>query len=424
MEKNSDSKPKVFFKTFGCRTNLYDTQVMRANLKDFILTEEESQADVIVVNSCTVTNGADAGVRSYVNKMSKSGKKLIFTGCGVQTQGKNLFSQSLIFGGFAHSQKENINDFLLSKSRFFYEDGKDTAHIDQTIVKDFDSKVRAFIKIQEGCNFSCSYCIIPQVRGVARSYEERHIIKQAEILADCGVCEIVLTGTNVGSYGQDKGSNISRLIRKIAKISGIRRIRVGSLEPSQIDDEFLDLLNSSFLEKHIHIALQHTHNRMLEIMNRRNRVESDRKLLEKIASAGYAIGTDYIVGHPGETEEIWQEALENLKALPLTHVHPFIYSQRDGTPSAKLQLDVRGDVARERLHHLNQVIAEKNYAFRLKHKKDVLEVLLDSQKMGYASGLDQFFNKIVIESKDGLQKNQWLEMREYEVKQEGNYAEF
>ncbi len=420
-ENSKCTKTKVFFKTFGCRTNLFDTQVMMANLKDFALTENEMEADVIVVNSCTVTNGADAGVRSYINKINKIGKKVLFTGCGVKTQGKNLFDKSLVFGSFSHSHKEQINDFLLSDSRFFYEDSPKETHIDSTIVKDFSSKVRAFIKIQEGCDFACSYCIIPQVRGVARSYEEKHILEQIRLLASSGICEVVLTGTNVGSYGKDRGSSIAKLILKISKIDGIRRIRVGSLEPSQVDDEFLDLLDSGVLERHLHIALQHSHDKMLEIMNRKNRTKSDRILLERVADRGCAIGTDYIVGHPGENEIIWHEALKNLEALPLTHIHPFIYSRRDGTPSSKMKLDVRGDIAKERLHQINTIIKHKNYNFRLAHQDSTLNVLLDSHKENEISGFDQFFNKVVLNSNQ-LQKNQWLEVSEYEVKKEGNYA--
>ena len=171
-ENLKHTKPKVFFKTFGCRTNLFDTQVMMENLKDFILTEDEMDADVIVVNSCTVTNGADAGVRSYVNKINKIGKKVLFTGCGVKTQGKNLFEKSLVFGTFAHSYKEKINDFLLSNSRFFYEDSPDVTHIDDTIVKDFSSKVRAFIKIQDD-DVDILFRLIQQNKKIAREKIEQ-----------------------------------------------------------------------------------------------------------------------------------------------------------------------------------------------------------------------------------------------------------
>ena len=410
---------KVFFKTFGCRTNLFDTQVMRENLKSFEITENEEEADIIIVNSCTVTNGADAGVRSYVNKVHRSGKRVYFTGCGVKTQGKNLFEKDLVFGGFSHTHKEQIDTFLQQGERFFYQEEGLESHIDKTIVSEFAGKVRAFIKIQEGCDFACSYCIIPSVRGIARSYREGDILRQVGILAQGGVSEVVLTGTNVGSYGKDSGSNIAKLIKEIAKIDGIVRVRVGSLEPSQIDSEFLELLDSDFLEKHLHIALQHTHDSMLAIMNRQNRAESDYRLLEHIASKGFAIGTDFIVAHPGETPQVWQEALENLRTLPLTHIHPFIYSVRDNTPSAKMKLETNGKEAKARLHQVNALIAEKNLAFRQRGQE--LRVLIESQEAGRYSGLDQFFNRIWVESERAL-SGQWLEISEYEVNERGNYA--
>ncbi|CBG39772.1 tRNA (N(6)-L-threonylcarbamoyladenosine(37)-C(2))-methylthiotransferase MtaB [Helicobacter mustelae] len=411
---------KVFFKTFGCRTNLFDTQVMRQNLKDFVVCENEEEADIIVVNSCTVTNGADAGVRSYVNKMNRSGKKIYFTGCGAKTQGKNLFDKNLVFGSFGHTHKEKINDFLLAKGRFFYEERSDASHIDTTLVSEFVGKVRAFIKIQEGCDFACSYCIIPSVRGISRSYPQARVLEQIGILADHGVSEVVLTGTNVGSYGKDFGSNIAKLIHEISKIKGILRIRIGSLEPSQIDEEFLELLEGDFLERHLHIALQHSSDRMLEIMNRHNRVASDRALLEKIADRGFAIGTDFIVGHPGESVQVWEEALENLTQLPLTHIHPFIYSIRDNTPSAKMKNTIRGDVAKERLHIINALVAEKNFSFR--QKMSPLRVLVESGKDGLYSGLDQFFNRISIKSAKDL-KNCWVDVEDYGIEKRGNYAE-
>ena len=410
---------KVFFKTFGCRTNLFDTQVMRENLKSFEITENEEEADIIIVNSCTVTNGADAGVRSYVNKVHRSGKRVYFTGCGIKTQGKNLFEKDLVFGGFSHMHKEQIDTFLQQGERFFYQEEGLESHIDKTIVSEFAGKVRAFIKIQEGCDFACSYCIIPSVRGIARSYREGDILRQVGILAQGGVSEVVLTGTNVGSYGKDSGSNIAKLIKEIAKIDGIVRVRVGSLEPSQIDSEFLELLECDFLEKHLHIALQHTHDSMLAIMNRQNRVESDYRLLEHISSKGFAIGTDFIVAHPGETPQVWQEALENLRTLPLTHIHPFIYSVRDNTPSAKMKLETNGKEAKARLHQVNALIAEKNLAFRQRGQE--LRVLIESQEAGRYSGLDQFFNRIWVESERAL-SGQWLEICEYEVNERGNYA--
>ncbi|MBP9492599.1 MAG: tRNA (N(6)-L-threonylcarbamoyladenosine(37)-C(2))-methylthiotransferase MtaB, partial [Sulfurospirillum sp.] len=154
---------KVFFKTFGCRTNIYDTQVMMANIRDFEITEDEKSADIIVINSCTVTNGADTGVRSYINGASKRGAKVIVAGCGAMSKGESLFAQNKVFGVMGHSEKEHINSLLKNEIPFFQIG--DLTSLDETIVEEYAGKTKAFIKIQEGCNFRCSYCIIPYVRG-------------------------------------------------------------------------------------------------------------------------------------------------------------------------------------------------------------------------------------------------------------------
>lgn len=413
-------KPKVFFKTFGCRTNLFDSQVMISRLKDYEVTLDEGEADVIVVNSCTVTNGADSSVRTYINQVEKRGRaKIYLTGCGAHTKGESLFGQEKVFGVFGQSEKEKINELLKETTRF-YEIG-DLNHIDETVVTDFVGKSRAFIKIQEGCNFRCSYCIIPFVRGDARSMDEGKILEQVRTLAAHGFGEFILTGTNVGSYGQGEGRSIASLMKQMSLIRGVRRIRIGSMEPIQVTDEFKELLGEPWLERHLHIALQHTSPAMLKIMNRRNRFPVDLKLFEELASRGYALGTDFIVGHPGETEAVWEEAMANLRRLPLTHVHAFTYSRRDGTPSAAMRESVRGDVSKRRMQELNALVDANNLAFREAHRVP-LEVLVESCKEGLYSGLDQFFNKVVIRSDEDLTGN-WLTVDSYRIEQEYNYVE-
>ncbi|MFY9082209.1 MiaB/RimO family radical SAM methylthiotransferase, partial [Aliarcobacter butzleri] len=327
----SQNRPKVYFKTFGCRTNVFDTQVMMSNLKDFEVTLDENEANIVVINSCTVTNSADSTARTYINSLKKlpQNPRVIFTGCGVWTKGETLFKENKVDSLFGHSQKENINDLLLNEERFF--EAGDLTHIDKTIVEEFVGKSRAFIKIQEGCDFRCSYCIIPYVRGDARSYSEDKILEQVTTLATNGFGEFILTGTNVGSYGKKQHTSLAKLLKKMSLIKGVRRIRMGSIEPIQIDDEFKEIINEPFMAKHLHIALQHTSKEMLKIMNRRNKVLSDLELFEFLRENGYALGTDFIVGHPGETEALWKEAMENLHRFPLTHVHAFTYSKRDGT---------------------------------------------------------------------------------------------
>ncbi len=411
---------KVFFKTFGCRTNQFDTQVMMSKLKEFELTQDENTSDIIVVNSCTVTNGADSSVRNYIASMKRKNPdaKVILAGCGSHSKGESLFEEHKVFGVMGHSEKENINEILKKETRF-YEIG-DLEHIDSTIVEEFVGKSRAFIKIQEGCDFRCSYCIIPSVRGNARSHQEETILEQIRKLAANGFGEFILTGTNVGSYGKDHGTSMAKLLKKISMIRGVRRIRIGSLEPVQIDDEFMELLDEPWMAKHLHIALQHTSDRMLELMNRRNRFESDLELFNTIASRGYALGTDFIVGHPGEGETEWQEAIERVKALPLTHVHAFSYSKRDNTVSATMKPEIRGNIAKERHRELTALVKAKNYAFRRSHNSS-LEVLLETGKDGVFSGFDQYFNRVEVTSNEDLAGN-WVLLNDVEVSPDGNRA--
>lgn len=412
---------KVFFKTFGCRTNIYDTQVMMANIRDFEITEDEKSADIIVINSCTVTNGADTGVRSYINGASKRGAKVIVAGCGAMSKGESLFAQNKVFGVMGHSEKEHINSLLKNETPFFQIG--DLTSLDETIVEEYAGKTKAFIKIQEGCNFRCSYCIIPYVRGNARSQDETKIIEQVSKLALNGYGEFVLTGTNIGSYGKDKGSSLGRLVQRLGAIRGVRRIRLGSIEPVQIDESFREILSEPWLERHLHVALQHTSKTMLELMRRRNHVERDLELFLELSEKGFALGTDFITGHPGESEAIWEEAYRTLEQFPLTHLHAFTYSKRDGTPSSTMKPEIKGDVAKERLKSIEVLIEAKNLAFRQKKHATPLEVLVEEEKKGLFSGYDQFFNKVLIHSQRDLLK-EWVKIETYDVQKEANVAHF
>ena len=414
------NRKKVYFKTFGCRTNQFDTQVMMSKLREFELSTDEMSSDIIVVNSCTVTNGADSSVRNYISSIKRKNPdaKVILAGCGSHSKGESLFSDKKVFGVMGHSEKENINEILKIETPF-YEIG-DLKHIDSTIVEEFVGKSRAFIKIQEGCNFKCSYCIIPAVRGDARSHREETILEQIRRLAANGFGEFILTGTNVGSYGEDHNTSVAQLLKKISLIRGVRRIRMGSLEPLQIDDEFMELLDEPWMAKHLHIALQHTSDKMLKLMNRRNTYASDLLLFNKIADRGYALGTDFIVGHPGEDEKEWEEAMGRIKELPLTHVHAFSYSKRDNTLSATMKPEVRGNIAKERHRELTNIIKAKNYAFRRTHT-DNLEVLLENGKNNLFHGFDQYFNRVEIRSEEDLSSN-WVLLNNVEVDSDGNKA--
>ena len=408
---------KIFFKTFGCRTNIYDTELLKSYIKDYEITNDEEVADIVVINSCTVTNSADSGVRNYINGVKRRGAKVILTGCGAVSKGKELFASG-IYGVLGASKKSDLNE-LLKQEKPFFELGNLNS-VDKNIVTNYENHTKAFIKIQEGCNFNCSYCIIPSVRGRARSMDEAMILKEARILAQNGYNELVLTGTNIGSYGKDTNSSLGKLLANLGKISGIRRIRLGSIEPSQIDESFREILKEEWLERHLHIALQHTSEAMLKIMRRRNNAFSDLELFNELSSLGFALGTDYIVGHPGESEEIWAEAVENFKKFPITHLHAFVYSPRRDTHSVTLKSDVSGDVAKARLKVLQGIAFKNNENFRKNHN-GALKILVEQKNGDFYEGFDQFYNKAKISSQNDITK-EWLEVSEYEIKPDANYA--
>ena len=402
---------KIFIKTFGCRSNIYDTEIMKEVLKEKIVSIEKD-ADLIIVNSCTVTNFADRDLRQYVNKWQS--KNIMLTGCAAYTQGEDLFKNKKVKAVLGHKYKEEIDKYLdfegIKLGCFDF--------VNEKIITNY-SKTKAFVKIQEGCDFECAYCIIPSVRGHSRSLNEKTILEQINILSQNGISEFVLTGINMGSFGKDTNTTLSNLIEKISLIRGVKRIRLGSLEPSQLDEKLIDLTQNGILEKHLHIALQHTHDKMLRIMKRRNRVKQTLELFEKLASLNIALGTDFIVGHPGESEEIWQEALNNFKKYPLTHIHIFRFTPRDGTHSATLKQDVRGDIAKKRAKILEEIVKENNNNFRIKNKIP-LTIHVENYKNGFYEGYDEFYNKMLIDSLKNIKGN-WVKIKNYEIK-DVNYA--
>ena len=411
---------KVFVKTFGCRTNIYDSELIKKELTSAILTHDEKEADIIIVNSCTVTNGADSDVRNYINRANRLGKKVLLTGCGVVSRGKELFEKGSVFGVFGMSEKEKVGEFVNSQKKFF--ELGNLKFSDKNLVTSYENHTKAFIKIQEGCDFNCAYCIIPSVRGKSRSINENLIINEAKELVANGFSEIVLTGTNIGSYGKDKNSTLGKLIANLGKIQGIKRIRLGSVEPSQIDSSFREILRESWFEKHLHIALQHTSQKMLSIMRRRNKALKDLELFCELAEIGFALGTDFIVAHPGESEEIWSEAVENFKKFPITHIHAFIFSPRDNTHSATLPHDINGETAKKRLKMLQNIVLLNNLEFRKKHYNKFLDVLIERKNGEFYEGFDQFYNKILVKSNQNLAKK-WVEIKKYEITTNANLAE-
>lgn len=389
---------RVYFKTFGCRTNKFDTLVMQNSLQNYLVTDKIETADVVVVNSCTVTVGADSDVRHFINHVRKYfGKaRIVFTGCGVKTQGAKLLENKSVNAIFDMRYKTNIDEFLPKNGVLRSKAIKPEPAISQT------EQAKSFVKIQQGCDFRCSYCIIPYVRGRAKSKDEEQIVSQTKKLCSQGISEIVLTGTNLGSYGKDTNTNLAKLLTKLQKIKPLRRIRIGSLESSQIDDELINALEHEKQDKFLHIALQHVDDKILHDMNRINRYAQDEKLLSKLALKGFAIGADFILGFPTQTQQAWQESMKKLRSLPLTHIHSFIYSPRSHTKAVSMKPLSTHQEAKANQKELIDLVRQKNLTFRKNFSGTLLVHIETSQKTngGYiCKGYSQHYNKVLIHTK-------------------------
>lgn len=411
---------KIFIKTFGCRTNIYDSELIKTHIKEHEVINNEDEADVVLINSCTVTNGADSGLKSYINTVNKKGAKVVLTGCAGVSLGEQLYREKKIFALLPASKKSSF-DALFKQGANLHEKG-DLNFIEKAKLQSFQTHTKAFVKIQEGCDFNCSYCIIPSVRGRSRSLLEFDILNQAKMLVESGHQEIVLTGTNIGSFGKHEGSSLAQLLEKLSLIKGLKRIRLGSLEPAQLDERFMEILSEKIIERHLHIALQHTCEDMLKIMRRRSHSKDDLALFTSLHDKGFALGSDFIIGHPGESKERFDKGFANFKHFGLTHLHAFIYSPRFGTRSALMKDTIPKDIAKARLHLLKDHTDKTNLAFRKANKVE-LEVLVEAKKGEFYEGYDQFFNKIKINCAKNIQ-GKFIKINDYSIQKECNYAEY
>lgn len=383
---------RVAFHTLGCKVNQYETEAMEELFQKsgYNIVDENDQADVYVINTCTVTNLSDRKSRQFIRKSKKinDDSLIAVVGCYSQVspeEVEKIHGVDVIIGT---SERNKIVE-LCEKAR----DSKEKINIVRSIktYKEFEkinideikSKTRAFLKIQDGCNQFCSYCIIPYARGPIRSREYEDIEKEAYKLAKAGFKEIVLTGIHVASYGKDlKKESLREVIEKISKIEGLERIRLSSVEPNLIDDEFMETItNSKNVCDHFHLSLQSGSDSVLKRMNRKY---STREFLEKVEiirkympDAG--ITTDIIVGFPGETDIEFKETLNFVKKVGFSRIHVFKYSPRKGTPAAIMENQIHGDIKSKRSEELIKLGDELTLEFNSRFKDRSLPVLFEEK---------------------------------------------
>ena len=402
--------------TLGCKVNQYETDGMIELLKEAGMTAVsfEEKADVYMINTCSVTNMADKKSRQMIHRAKKLNPDavVIAAGCYVQAAKDKLMEDDRISIIIGNNKKKDIVRIL---EDYLQAGVTDEGMLDISAEKEYEpltinstlEHTRAYVKIQDGCNQFCSYCIIPYVRGRIRSRDIASIIEEVERLALTGVKEIVLTGIHISSYGKDKENEVglADVIDAISKIESIKRIRLGSLEPSIITDEFIDrIVDNEKVCPHFHLSLQSGCNTVLKRMNRKYTCEEYFEKCEMLRKAfdRPALTTDVIVGFPGETEEEFRETVDYLTKLNLYEMHIFKFSPRQGTVAAGMKDQVAPEIKNQRSDVLLALSERNKQAYEASFRGENLDVLVEEKvrregKDGYRGHTERYMDIFVEE---------------------------
>lgn len=402
--------------TLGCKVNQYETDGMIELLKEAGMTAVsfEEKADVYLINTCSVTNMADKKSRQMIHRAKKLNPDavVIAAGCYVQAAKDKLMEDDRISIIIGNNKKKDIVRIL---EDYLQAGVTDEGMLDISAEKEYEpltinstlEHTRAYVKIQDGCNQFCSYCIIPYVRGRIRSRDIASIIEEVERLALTGVREIVLTGIHISSYGKDKENEVglADVIDAISKIESIKRIRLGSLEPSIITDEFIDrIVDDEKVCPHFHLSLQSGCNTVLKRMNRKYTCEEYFEKCEMLRKAfdRPALTTDVIVGFPGETEEEFRETVDYLTKLNLYEMHIFKFSPRQGTVAAGMKDQVAPEIKNQRSDVLLALSERNKQAYEASFRGENLDVLVEEKvrregKDGYRGHTERYMDIFVEE---------------------------
>jgi len=413
--------PSVAFYTFGCKVNFYETEAMWQLFKNAGYEQvdfEEKTADVYIINTCTVTNTGDKKSRQIIRRAVRRNPDAVIavTGCYAQTSPAEILAIPGVDLVVGTQDREKLLDFVgqIQADRTPVNAVRNimkTREFEELDVPDFADRTRAFLKIQEGCNNFCTFCIIPWSRGLSRSRDPKSVIAQAEQLVKAGYKEIVLTGIHTGGYGDDmENFDLADLIMELDKVEGLERIRISSIEASQIDEKMIDVLNrSSKMCRHLHIPLQAGENSVLKRMRRKYTTEEFAAKIKRLHEAlpGVAITTDVIVGFPGETDEMFEEGYRFMQDIAFSEMHVFPYSKRTGTPAARMDDQVDEEVKNERVHKLIELSERMQLDYAKKWVGEVVDVIPErdykgAPGTGLVMGYSDNYLQIVFEGTEEL----------------------
>ncbi|MEK5216197.1 tRNA (N(6)-L-threonylcarbamoyladenosine(37)-C(2))-methylthiotransferase MtaB [Psychrobacillus sp. FSL H8-0487] len=411
----------VAFHTLGCKVNHYETEAIWQLFKEngYSRTEFEKQSDVYVINTCTVTNTGDKKSRQVIRRAVRQNPDAVIcvTGCYAQTSPAEIMAIPGVDIVVGTQERTKMLDYIqqykterkpinavgnIMKNRVY----------EELDVPSFTDRTRASLKIQEGCNNFCTFCIIPWARGLMRSRDPQEVVRQAQQLVDAGYMEIVLTGIHTGGYGEDlKDYNLAQLLRDIENnVKGLKRLRISSIEASQLSDEVIDVLrDSKIVVRHLHIPIQSGSDTVLKRMRRKYTMEFFANRLDRlrVALPELAITSDVIVGFPGETEEEFMETFNFIRDQKFSELHVFPYSKRTGTPAARMENQVDEDVKNERVHRLITLNDQLAVEYASRFEGEVLEIIpeeaykLDSAA-NMVEGYTDNYLKVVIPGSEDL----------------------
>ena len=349
---------KVGICSLGCKVNIYESELVTNILKNnnYTVVDFEDKADIYIINTCSVTNESDKKSRKMINRAKKNNPAaiIIVMGCYSQVNAEDI-DVDIVLGNKDKSKiVEIIEEYIKTKQKkkIIYDLTK--VDFEKMEITNFDSHTRAFVKIQDGCNAFCSYCIIPYVRGRVRSKDPEDVIKEVTALVEKGYKEIVLTGIHTGRYGTDINTTLEELLKKLVNIPNIYRIRLSSIEINEITPGIKELLKENkVMAKHLHIPLQSGSNKILKLMNRRYNKEEFLSMVDNLRDIpDISLTTDLIVGFPNEDEEEFNETIDTLKKIGFTKIHTFPYSKRKGTPAATMDNQVSPEEKKKRVHRI------------------------------------------------------------------------
>ena len=391
--------------TLGCKVNAYESEYIKENFRNngYLIVNVDDNPDVIVINTCTVTNQSDAKSRHMIRLAKKKNNDAIIVVCGCASEHHkdNIVDTDIdiLIGNYYKSKiVEYVNQFKKDHKKINTFVNMRKVKFEDMKINNFLNKTRAFVKIQDGCNNFCSYCIIPYMRGTIRSKDIFVCYEEIKELVDNGYQEVVLTGIHTGSYGSLEDYDLVDLIRRISTLDKLKRIRISSIEITELDDKFMEELRvNKKICNHLHIPIQSGSDHILKLMNRKYNVNEFINIIDKIRNIrpDINITTDLIVGFPHETDEDFNETISNLKKIGFSKIHTFPYSKRDNTPAANME-QVKDSIKKERVDVILKLSDELENIYYSKFLDKDIEVLVEESYKDKSIGHTDNYLKVII----------------------------